>query len=247
MINKDTFKLSIVIPCYNEKQTIEIILKKVIQSLQKYEFLNYEVLIIDDHSKDGTIEILKKISQQDRINVYFHDRNLGKGAAIQTALKYFTGDIIIIQDADLEYDPNDYYNLIEPIINQSVKVVYGSRVLDKDRYTSKAFTSLFRIFCNHMLTILSNRINFQKLTDAHTCYKVFRADIFNKITLEENGFNFCPEVTTKLSNLGIDILEVPINYNGRSYKEGKKIRFIDGLIAIKTLFKYKFFKKVALQ
>ena len=247
MINKDTFKLSIIIPCYNEKQTIKTILKKVIQSLQKYKFLNYEILIIDDHSKDGTVEILKNISQQEKINVYFHERNLGKGAAIQTALKFVTGDVIIIQDADLEYDPDDYYTLIQPIINQSIKVVYGSRVLGKDRYTSKAFTSLFRIFCNHMLTILSNIINFQKLTDAHTCYKVFSADIFNKITLEENGFNFCPEVTTKLSNLGINILEVPINYNGRSYKEGKKIRFIDGLIAIKTLFKYKFFKNVPLQ
>ena len=247
MIDKGKFKLSVIIPCYNEKQTIGIILKKVIQSLQNYNFLNYEILIVDDHSKDGTVEILKDLSQEEKIEVYFHESNLGKGAAIQTALRYVTGDIIIIQDADLEYDPNDYYNLIEPIINQSVKVVYGSRVLDKDRYTSKAFTSLFRIFCNHILTIVSNIINSQKLTDAHTCYKVFRADIFNKVTLEENGFNFCPEVTTKLSNLGIDILEVPINYNGRSYKEGKKIRFIDGLIAIKTLFKYKFFKNVALQ
>ena len=114
MIDKDTFKLSVIIPCYNEKQTIGAILKKVIQSLQNYKFLNYEILIIDDHSKDGTVEILKNLSQEEKIKVYFHKRNLGKGAAIQTALHYVTGDLIIIQDADLEYDPFDYNKLLLP-------------------------------------------------------------------------------------------------------------------------------------
>ena len=134
MIDKETFKLSVIIPCYNEKPTIGIILKKVIQSLQNYNFLNYEILIIDDHSKDGTDEILKDLNQKEKINVYFHKKNLGKGAAIQTALQYVTGDLIIIQDADLEYDPSDYNKLLLPFFETNADVVYGSRFLGGGKY-----------------------------------------------------------------------------------------------------------------
>ena len=177
------------------------------------------------------------------IPLILHDKNLGKGAAIKNAQKKINGDCVIIQDADLEYDPNDYHSLIKPILDKSYKVVYGSRVLGKNRYQKKNFTSITRIFANHILTIVSNIVNSQSLTDAHTCYKVFSGDLFKSIKLEEDGFNFCPEITTKISNLNIEIKELPINYQGRSYKEGKKIKFYDGIEALYTIIKYKFLKK----
>ena len=171
--------------------------------------------------------------------VFFHDKNLGKGAAIKTAKNNLSGNIIIIQDADLEYDPDDYDKLLKPIIDGNFKVVYGSRVLNRERYKISGFNSKVRIFGNHFLTIISNFLNRQNLTDAHTCYKVFHKDLFDLITLEENDFAFCPEVTSKISNLGFKIHEVPIRYNGRSYKEGKKIKTTDALKALKTLIKYR--------
>ncbi len=231
--------LSIIIPCFNEENTILEILEKV--NFQRKAF-NIQIIVSDDGSTDNTLTLLQK-------NPHLYDIliknkiNLGKGAAIISAKSQIKGDIILIQDADLEYDPNDYKYLLEPIIKNKSKVVYGSRVLKNGRYNNKSFTSLFRIFCNHVLTIISNIINNQKLTDAHTCYKAFSKDVFNQIILRENGFNFCPEVTTKISNFKIKIKEVPINYHGRSYDQGKKIRFIDGLIAIVTIIKYKIFIK----
>ena len=232
--------LSIIIPVYNEKKTIEEIIEKIllVKNIKK------EIIIIDDCSNDGTREILKEKISKKVDKIFYHDQNLGKGAAIKSAQRIVSGDIVIIQDADLEYSPNDYFELINPIISEKTMVVYGSRVLGKKRYNNKNFTSNFRIFGNHFLTILSNFINNQKLTDAHTCYKVFKSEIFQKIKLEENDFSFCPEVTTKLSNKNIGIIEVPISYNGRGLKDGKKIRFYDAIKALIVLLKYKYLRKL---
>ena len=240
MKNRDLIKISIIIPCYNEKNTLIKIINRVILSLNNHNFKSYEILIVDDGSSDGTTEIIKEnFSIKDNFKTFFHDKNLGKGAAIKTAKNNLSGDIIIIQDADLEYDPNDYEKLLKPIVDGNFKVVYGSRVLNKDRYKISGFNSKVRIFGNHFLTIISNFLNKQNLTDAHTCYKVFHKELFDLITLEENDFAFCPEVTSKISNLGFKIHEVPISYNGRSYKEGKKIKTTDALKALKTLIKYR--------
>ena len=240
MKDRDLIKISIIIPCYNEKNTLIKIINKIILSLNNYNFKSYEILIVDDGSSDGTTEIIKEnYSIKNNFKTFFHDKNLGKGAAIKTAKNNSSGNIIIIQDADLEYDPDDYDKLLKPIIDGNFKVVYGSRVLNRERYKISGFNSKVRIFGNHFLTIISNFLNKQNLTDAHTCYKVFHKELFDLITLEENDFAFCPEVTSKISNLGFKIHEVPIRYNGRSYKEGKKIKTTDALKALKTLIKYR--------
>ena len=228
-------KISIIIPCFNEKKTISLLISKI----HKQFLPNKEIILVDDCSNDGTKKIIENFKPSFVNKIIFHKKNKGKGACIKTAKKYLDGQIVIIQDADLEYNPRDYKKLISPILQNKYKVVYGSRVLGKNRYNLKNFSSVYRIFFNHVLTIFSNLINNQKLTDAHTCYKVFSREIFEKISLQENGFSFCPEVTTKISNLGVDILELPITYNGRTFKEGKKIKFKDGFKAIYALLKYK--------
>lgn len=230
--------ISIIIPCFNEINTLEKIVKKV---LKQKNIKKKEIIIVDDGSNDGTQELIKKKLFKLVDKVIFHKNNKGKGAAIITGIKNTTGDIILIQDADLEYDPSDYHSLVNPIINKEALVVYGSRVLYKKRYQSKEFISIYRVFFNHLLTIISNVINNQNLTDAHTGYKVFSSSVVKKLNLNENDFAFCPEVNTKLANLSIKINEVPISYNGRSYKEGKKIGFKDGFRAIYVILKYKFF------
>ena len=229
--------LSIIIPVFNEKNTLTKLLSKIddIKDIEK------EVIIVDDCSTDGTKEILLNLDKF-KYKIYFHNKNKGKGAAIKTAKKNITGQIVIIQDADLEYNPNDYYKIIEPIKNKQFSAVYGSRVIGKNRYSLKNFSSIYRIFFNHLLTIISNIFNSQKLTDAHTCYKAFTNELFNSINLEEDDFSFCPEITTKIGLRNIDIKEVPIEYFGRSYKEGKKIKLIDGIKALFTIIKYRFFK-----
>ena len=230
-------KLSIIIPCYNEIKTIEKIINKIVN----LKDLDKEIIVVDDCSIDGSRELLKKnlISKIDHL--ILNEKNYGKGFCIIQAKSKISGDIVIIQDADLEYDPNDYYELIKPITMKKTNVVYGSRVLGKKRYMGNSYISISRIFFNHMLTLLSNMLNSQDLTDAHTCYKVVKREIFDNIYLEEFSFSFCPELTTKLSKLNEKIFEIPINYVGREYNEGKKIKLKDGFIAIKALIKYRFF------
>ncbi len=228
--------LSIIIPVYNETKTIEKLISKVL----KINRIKKQIIIVDDGSTDGTSEKLKKIKKKYKINnIIFSKKNKGKGHAIRLGQKKIKEKYTIIQDADLEYDPKDYYKILKVLKKKNYKIVYGSRVLNTNRYLNNNFTSNIRVFANHFLTVFSNIINNQNLTDAHTCYKAFDSKIFRSLKLCENGFSFCPEVTTKISNLKLNIFEVKITYKGRNYKEGKKISFIDGLDALWTIIKYK--------
>ena len=236
MINKENFKLSIIIPCYNEKNTIEIILKKIIQNLNKYKFSNYEILIVDDCSTDGTIQILKQLDNDNKIFTHFHNKNLGKGAAIHTALKHLTGEVVIIQDADLEYDPSDYHKLLTPFFEANADVVYGSRFLGGGKYSRVHF--FWHYLANKILTFICNLFTNLNLTDMETGYKAFKSSALKSILLKEETFSFEPEVTIKLSKKKFKFFEVPISYNGRSYDEGKKIGLKDAFIALKTIILY---------
>ena len=228
--------LSIIIPVYNEVNTIE----KIVLKIKKIKNLKKQIIIVDDGSTDGTSEKLKNIKSRLKIDkIIFNKKNRGKGHAIKLAQKSITQKFTIIQDADLEYNPKDYHKILKVLKKKKFKVVYGSRMLNTNHFKKNNFTSNIRLFANHVLTITSNIINSQNLTDAHTCYKAFDSSVFKKLKLCENGFSFCPEVTTKISNLGLDIYEVRISYKGRDYKSGKKISFIDGFYALWTLIKYK--------
>jgi len=229
-------KVTIIIPVFNEKKYIE----KIIKSLKKNLNLKKQIIVVDDFSSDGTRNIIKKIKNIDKI--VFHKKNLGKGAAIKSAIPYIKGDIVAIQDADLEYNPKDLNKLIKILISKNLKVIYGSRVLNKKRYNNK-FISNFRTFGNHILTLISNFLNDQKLSDAHTCYKIFKSEIFLKLNIKEKDFAFCPEVNTKISLLNENIIEEPISYTGRTVEEGKKISFYDAIRALITILKYKYFVK----
>ena len=239
MMNKNNPKplLSIIIPCFNEEKTIELIIKKIL----KIRNINKQLIVINDASTDKSFNSIKKFSSKIDI-IINHKYNSGKGSCIKSAKKKVKGDIVLIQDADLEYNPKDYKKLIDPIINNKHLVVYGSRVLNKKKFENlNNFTHAIRILANYILTLFNNIINNQNLTDAHTCYKVFNIKVFKKIKLVENDFAFCPEVTTKISNMGYKIHEVPINYKGRKYSQGKKIKLKDGFKALFTLVKYRFF------
>ena len=230
-------KLTVIIPCFNEIETISSIINKII-FLDKIE---KQIIVVDDNSSDGSTKIIKEFHDKGKIDAIFHNGNLGKGACIISAQKIINGNVVIIQDADLEYDPQDIQKLIKPILSKDYLVVYGSRVLGKKYFENlKNFSHWIRIIGNLFLTYFSNYINNQKLTDAHTCYKAFDANLFKKINLKEKNFNFCPEITTKISNLNISILELPISYRGRDYQEGKKIKLIDAFKAIYCILKYKF-------
>ena len=236
MIDRKTFKLSIIIPCYNEKNTIEKILKKIDLSLINYGFLNYEILVVDDFSIDGTKEVLKNLPNKEKIQIFFHDNNLGKGAAIHTALKHITGNITIIQDADLEYDPFDYDKLLTPFFETNADVVYGSRFLGGGKYVRIHF--FWHYLANKILTFICNLFINLNLTDMETGYKVFKSSALKNINLIEKSFSFEPEVTIKLAKKKYKFFEVPVTYNGRSYEEGKKIGLKDAFIALKTIILY---------
>ena len=222
--------LSVLIPAYNEVHNIQNILNKIGEvNIPK------EIIVVDDGSTDGTRELLNTL-KSDTIKVIFHEKNQGKGGAIRTAIAHSTGDIIIIQDADLEYDPQDYYKLIPVIESGKEKVVYGSRFLNKQNKHS--YFSFF--LGGQVVTWITNILYFQNLSDEPTCYKVFDAKLLKSIKLNCTGFEFCPEVTAKIAKLGYKIPEVPISYYPRSISEGKKINWKDGVEAIWVLFKYRF-------
>jgi len=236
MIIKNSFKLSIVIPCYNENSTIDIIIPKILKSLQGYHLTNYELIIVDDFSTDGTIEKLKKFTTYENIQIIFHDNNQGKGAAIQTAIKFISGDIIIIQDADLEYDPYDYEKLLLPFFETDADIVYGSRFMGGGKYVRIHF--FWHYLANKILTFVCNLFINLNLTDMETGYKVFKSSALKNINLVEKSFSFEPEVTIKLAKKKYKFFEVPITYNGRSYEEGKKIGLKDAFIALKAIVLY---------
>lgn len=222
-------RLSVVIPVYNEKDTILKLIEKV-----KSVPIEKEIIIVDDGSNDGTREILKKINDS-KIKIIFKEKNEGKGTAIRNGLKYVTGDIVVIQDADLEYEPMDWLKMINLIKEKNIDVVYGSRILGKSKKSS-----LFFYLGGRILSLLANILYHAQITDEPTCYKMFKKEVIKSIDLKCKGFEFCPEVTAKIRKKGYKIYEVPIHYNPRSIKEGKKIRLKDGIIAIWTLIKYRF-------
>jgi glycosyltransferase involved in cell wall biosynthesis len=229
-------KLSILMPVYNEKPTIISILEQVVAA--DTLGLEKEIIVVDDASQDGTRGILSDLDgAKYNAKVLFHEKNMGKGAALRTAQAAITGDIVIIQDADLEYDPREYVNILMPIIQGRADVVYGSR-LSGGKIT-RAFK--FRhLLGNKVLSLLTNILFDSTITDMETCYKAFRADCFKAIKIRSNRFDFEPEITAKVLKQHLRVYELPISYYGRDYSEGKKITWRDGVIAIWTLLKFRF-------
>ena len=236
MIDRKNFKLSIIIPCYNEKKTIQSILKKIIESLNNYKIVDYEIIIVDDYSDDGTKELLNEIKNKEKMIVFFHETNLGKGAAIQTAIQHITGDITIIQDADLEYDPYDYNKLLLPFFETDADVVYGSRFLGGGKYTRIHF--FWHYLANKILTFFCNVVTNLNMSDMETGYKVFKKDVIKSINILERSFGVEPEITIKLAKKKFVFFEVPISYSGRSYEEGKKIGIKDAFRALYCIILY---------
>ncbi|NOZ39267.1 MAG: glycosyltransferase family 2 protein [Planctomycetes bacterium] len=229
--NATTLAVSVVIPVYNERETIAEIVRRV-QAVG----IHQEIVIVDDFSMDGTRDVLLELAEQPDIRVLMHGYNRGKGAALRTAFAEVAGDVVMIQDADLEYDPQDYPKLLAPIERGETDVVYGSRFLENaDQDPSR----LHRLG-NRLLTALSNRLTGQRLTDMETCYKVFRREVVQSISFQQNRFGFEPEITAKLSRMGKQIVEVPIKYDYRGYDEGKKIGLRDGLNALWCILRYSF-------
>ncbi|MGQ9630791.1 MAG: glycosyltransferase family 2 protein [bacterium] len=222
-------KLSVLMPVYNESATIREILRRVCAVEVGIE---KEVIVVDDGSTDGTREVLSK---EPEAKVVTHERNMGKGAAIRTGLRHATGDLIIVQDSDLEYDPEDYRLLLKPILNGEADVVYGSRFAGGER---RMFFSQW--LGNRVLTFTTNLLYHASISDMETCYKLFRREALEGIEIKSNRFDFEPEITAKILKRGFKMVEVPISYSGRRYGEGKKITWRDGLSALWTLVKYRF-------
>jgi len=226
-----SLKLSVIIPCYNEKNTIAEIVRRV-----RAVGMADEIIIVDDGSTDGTREVLAQLPAGDDLKIIYHDRNLGKGAAVRTGFRNASGDVLLIQDADLEYDPREYPILLRPIEEGISKVVYGSRFLGGPR---KAMF-FWNMVANRTLTLVTNILYNSIISDMETGYKVFRAEVIRGIPLRSRRFDFEPEITAKILKRGYRIYEVPISYNGREWEEGKKITWRDGVIAMWTLIRYRF-------
>ena len=224
-------KLSVVIPVFNEKKTILDIIERV-----RGVDIQKEIIIVDDFSTDGTRSILQALLPSADLKIVFQPQNRGKGAALRRGFEEVAGDIVVIQDADLEYDPEEYHTLIQPILSKKADVVYGSRFLSGPHRVLLFWHSVG----NRLLTTFSNMMTDLNLTDMETCYKVFRAEVLQKIKLRENRFGFEPEFTAKVARARCRIYEVPISYSGRDYSEGKKVGWKDGIAAIYFILKYRF-------
>ena len=229
-MDKELFVLSVVIPCYNEKDTIQTIIDKVLAAPIK----NMEIIVVDDKSTDGTSDILDTTIAPLVSKVIHHEENQGKGGALRTGFQHVTGDVVIIQDADLEYDPNEYPLTVMPIVNGECEVCYGSRFLNQ---AAKGYRA--NRMANQFLTKLSNLFTHLRLTDMETCYKTFKREIIQQVDIKENRFGFEPEITAKLAKMKVCIKEVPISYYPRTNEEGIKIGFKDGLRAIYCIWKYR--------
>jgi glycosyltransferase involved in cell wall biosynthesis len=229
-------KLSIVIPCYNERNTI----RSIVEAVRASPVAVKEIIVVDDCSTDGTREILKSEIEPLVTRIIYHAVNQGKGAAVRTGFTAATGDAVIVQDADLEYDPQEYPRLLKPVLDGKADVVFGSRFMGAEAHRVVYF---WHMVGNRFLTLLSNMCTNLNLTDMETCYKLFRRDVLQKIKIEENRFGFEPEITAKMAQLeGVRIYEVGISYYGRTYAEGKKIGWRDGFRAIYAIIKYNLFR-----
>lgn len=224
-------KVSIVIPCYNERDTLEEIVRAVLASPVE----DKEIILVDDCSTDGTREVIEERVRDKVTTVLYHERNQGKGAALRTGFGAVTGDVVIIQDADLEYDPQEYPTLLQPILDGRADVVYGSRFMGGQAHRVVYF---WHMVGNKFLTLCSNMFTDLNLTDMETCFKVMRTDVLRQIQIQENRFGFEPEITAKLAKLHVRMFEVGISYYGRTYAEGKKIGWKDGVRAVLAIVKY---------
>ena len=229
-MNKTDYTLSVIIPCYNEKNSIRTIVDKVLAAPVK----NKEIIVVDDMSTDGTRDILEKEIKPLVSRIVYHEVNQGKGGALRTGFQYTTGDIVIVQDADLEYDPDEYPLVTDPIANDECDVCYGSRFLNQEKKGYKA-----NQLANTFLTWLSNRFTHLNLTDMETCYKAFRRDIIQSVKIQESRFGFEPEITAKIAAMHVRVKEVPVSYYPRTNTEGKKIGVKDGIRAIWCIWKYR--------